>query len=212
MRASNVLRGFDDDMREGRARGDDARRRRASLRHPAARASRSVPTARFASTLTDGEMIDVDQVLVATGRLPNTRGLGLETAGVALSQHGAIKVDDHLTSAVPSIHAVGDVTHRVNLTPVAIREGHALADRLFGPGAKPIRYDTIAHVVFGTPELGAVGLTEAEARPALSQGRRLYVGLPADEGDALGQRRAHDHEARRRRSDGADPRRASSRP
>ena len=80
-----------------------------------------------------------------------------------LSQHGAIKVDDHLTSAVPSIHAVGDVTHRINLTPVAIREGHALADRLFGPGAKPIRYDTIAHVVFGTPELGAVGLTEAEA-------------------------------------------------
>ena len=82
---------------------------------------------------------------------------------MTLSVHGAIKVDDHLTSAVPSIHAVGDVTHRVNLTPVAIREGHMLADRLFGPGAKPIRYDTIAHVVFGTPELGAVGLTEDEA-------------------------------------------------
>ena len=64
---------------------------------------------------------------------------------------------------MPSIHAVGDVTHRVNLTPVAIREGQTLADRLFGPGANPIRYDTIAHVVFGTPELGAVGLTEAEA-------------------------------------------------
>ncbi len=64
---------------------------------------------------------------------------------------------------MPSIHAVGDVTHRVNLTPVAIREGQALADRLFGPGAKPIRYDTIASVVFCTPELGAVGLTEAEA-------------------------------------------------
>ena len=102
-------------------------------------------------------------MLIATGRLPNTRGLGLEAVGVTLSPHGAVKVDEHLTSAVPSIHAVGDVTHRVNLTPVAIREGHALADRLFGPGARSIRYDTIAHVVFCTPELGAVGLTEAEA-------------------------------------------------
>ncbi len=73
---------------------------------------------------------------------------------MTLSAHGAVKVDEHLTSAVPSIHAVGDVTHRVNLTPVAIREGHMLADRLFGPGGRPIRYDTIAHVVFGTPELG----------------------------------------------------------
>ena len=65
---------------------------------------------------------------------------------------------------MPSIHAVGDVTHRVNLTPVAIREGQVLADRLFGSGSRPIRYDTIASVVFGTPELGAVGLTEAQAR------------------------------------------------
>ena len=113
--------------------------------------------------LSDGLAIDVDQVLIATGRLPNTKGLGLEAAGLTLSLHGAVKVDDHLTSAVPSIHAIGDVTHRVNLTPVAIREGQTLADRLFGAGAQPIRYDMIASVVFGTPELGAVGLTEAEA-------------------------------------------------
>ena len=162
MRASNVLRGFDDDMREGVR----AAMMRAGVVHrfgilPARIEKR--PGGALRVTLTDGEMIDADQVLVATGRLPNTRALGLETAGLELSQHGAIKVDDHLTSAVPSIHAVGDVTHRVNLTPVAIREGHALADGLFGPGAKPIRYDTIAHVVFGTPELGAVGLTEPEA-------------------------------------------------
>ena len=64
---------------------------------------------------------------------------------------------------MPSIHAIGDATHRVDLTPVAIREGHTLADRLFGPGAPPIRYDTIGSTVFGTPELGAVGLTEREA-------------------------------------------------
>ena len=162
MRASNVLRGFDDDMREGVR----AAMGRAGVMHrfgilPARIEKRADGTRRV--MLSDGERFDVDQVLVATGRLPHTKGLGLEKAGVEVSVHGAVKVDEHLTSAVPSIHAVGDVTHRVNLTPVAIREGHALADRLFGAGAKPIRYDTIAHVVFGTPELGAVGLTEAQA-------------------------------------------------
>ncbi len=162
MRASNVLRGFDDDMREG-VRAAMARagvtQRFGIL--PARIEKRADGTRRV--QLSDGETFDVDQVLVATGRLPHTMGLGLEKAGVEVSVHGAVKVDEHLTSAVPSIHAVGDVTHRVNLTPVAIREGHALADRLFGTGAKPIRYDTIAHVVFGTPELGAVGLTETQA-------------------------------------------------
>ncbi len=162
MRAPNVLRGFDDDMRAG-VRDAMAR---AGVKHrfgclPVRIEKR--PDGALRVTLTDATTLDVDQVLVATGRLPNTRGLGLEAAGIELSVHGAVKVDDDMTSAVPSIHAIGDVTHRVNLTPVAIREGHMLADRLFGPGAKPIRYDTIAHVVFGTPELAAVGLTEAAA-------------------------------------------------
>jgi glutathione reductase (NADPH) len=162
MRASNVLRGFDDDMREGMR----AAMARAGVVHrfgilPTRIERRSDGALRV--MLANGETIDADQVLVATGRLPNTNGLGLESAGLELSRHGAIKVDENLTSAVSSIHAVGDVTHRVNLTPVAIREGHALADSLFGGAAKPIRYDTIAHVVFGTPELGAVGMTEAEA-------------------------------------------------
>ncbi len=162
MRASNVLRGFDEDMRIGVR--DALMRAGVRLRFGClpTRIKKQADGA-LQVTLSDGDTIGVDQVLFATGRLPNTVGLGLETAGVALSAHGAVKVDDRLTSAVPSIHAVGDVTHRVNLTPVAIREGHMLADRLFGQGAKPIRYDTIAHVVFGTPELGAVGLTEAEA-------------------------------------------------
>jgi len=162
MRGPNVLRGFDDDMRLG-------------VRDAMARAGVKfrfgcLPTridkeagGSLRVTLSDGAMVEADQVLVATGRLPNTQGLGIEAAGVPLSQHGAIKVDDRLTSATPSIHAIGDVLHRVNLTPVAIREGQALAERLFGPGAQPIRYDTIAHVVFGTPELGVVGLSEAAA-------------------------------------------------
>ena len=88
-------------------------------------------------TLSDGSVIEADQALIATGRNPNTKNLGLEAAGVELSaEHGAVKVNEYLTSNVPSIHAIGDVTHRVDLTPVAIREGHTLADRLFGPGAR----------------------------------------------------------------------------
>ncbi len=163
MRGPNILRGFDDDMRNG-------------MRDAMARAGvvfrfSSMPTriekARDGSlsvSLSDGAVVEADQALIATGRLPDTRGLGLESAGVELSvAHGAVKVDDNLTSNVPSIHAIGDATHRVDLTPVAIREGHTLADRLFGKGAPPIRYDTIASTVFGTPELGAVGLTEKEA-------------------------------------------------
>jgi glutathione reductase (NADPH) len=164
MRAPNILRGFDDDMRDG-------------MRDAMARAGvvfrfGSLPTriakqgdGSLSMSLSDGAVVEADQALVATGRLPNTRGLGLEPAGVELSpKHCAVKVDENLTSNVPSIHAIGDATHRVNLTPVAIREGHMLADRLFGPGAPPIRYDTIASAVFGTPEIGAVGLTEQEAR------------------------------------------------
>ncbi len=162
MRAPNVLRGFDEDMRNGvrdaMARGGVALRYGCSPSRIERQAGGSLRV-----MLSDGAVVDADQVLVATGRAPNTKGLGVEAAGLALSAHEAVKVDENLTSAVPSIHAVGDVTHRVNLTPVAIREGHALADRLFGPGGGAIRYDTIASVVFGTPELGAVGLTEAEA-------------------------------------------------
>jgi len=163
MRAPNVLRGFDDDMREG-VRASMARAG-IGLRFgclPSRIEKHGEGDLRVA--LSDGSSLEVDQVLIATGRIPNTQGLGLETAGVALGPHGAIKVNEGLTSSTPSVHAVGDVIHRINLTPVAIREGQALADRLFGGIAKPIPYETIASVVFGTPELGAVGLTEAEAR------------------------------------------------
>ncbi len=163
MRAPNVLRGFDDDMRDGM--------RDAMARAGVVHRFGSLPTriekmgdGSLSVTLSDGAVVEADQALIATGRVPDTKGLGLEAAGVKLTaEHGAVKVDANLTSNVPSIHAIGDVTHRIELTPVAIREGHTLADRLFGPGAAPIRYDTIASTVFGTPELGAVGLTEKEA-------------------------------------------------
>ena len=163
MRGPNILRGFDDDMRNGMR--DAMGKAGVVFRFGClpTKIGRGSDNA-LCVTLSDDTVVQADQVLIATGRLPDTQGLGLEAAGVELSQaHGAVKVDENLTSSVPSIHAIGDATHRVDLTPVAIREGHSLADRLFGPGAAPIRYDTIASTVFGTPELGAVGLTEREA-------------------------------------------------
>ncbi len=105
----------------------------------------------------------MEQVLVATGRAPHTGGLGLEKAGVAMDGYGAVKVDAFNASNLASIHAVGDVTNRVNLTPVAIREGHLLADRLFGGGAQKVDYELIPTAVFTTPEIGTVGMTEAKA-------------------------------------------------
>jgi glutathione reductase (NADPH) len=163
LRGPNLLRGFDEDMREGMR--DAMAKAGVAYRFgclPASIEKKAEGALRV--TLSDASVIEVDQVLLATGRNPNTKGLGLEAAGVELSAgHGAVKVNEYLTSSVPSIHAIGDVTHRLDLTPVAIREGHTLADRLFGPGAAPLRYDTIGSTVFGTPELGAVGLTEKEA-------------------------------------------------
>jgi glutathione reductase (NADPH) len=163
IRGPNLLRGFDEDMRSGMrdAMANDG------IVHRFGRTLTSIekkPDGALRATLSDSSVIEADQALIAIGRNPDTKNLGLEVAGVELSAaHGAVKVNEYLTSNVPSIHAIGDATHRVDLTPVAIREGHTLADRLFGPGAAPIRYDTIGSTVFGTPELGAVGLTEREA-------------------------------------------------
>ncbi|WP_343612825.1 glutathione-disulfide reductase [Novosphingobium sp.] len=108
--------------------------------------------------------IEADVVLVATGRRPKTVGLGLEEAGVKLGANGEVIVDDYGQTSVPSIHAVGDVTDRVQLTPVAIREGHAFADTVFGGKPRTTAYDAIPSAVFSQPPLAAVGLTEMQAR------------------------------------------------
>jgi glutathione reductase (NADPH) len=103
--------------------------------------------------------------MFAIGRHPNVRGLGLENAGVALSPaNGGIAVDEFSRTSVPNIYAVGDVTQRVNLTPVAIREGHAFADTVFGKRTVVVDHQTIPTAVFTQPQVGTVGLTEAEAR------------------------------------------------
>lgn len=111
-----------------------------------------------------GEPQTADIVMVATGRLPNTNGLGLENAGVALDKSGAVIVDEYNRSNVGNIYAVGDVTNRVQLTPVAIREGHAFADTVFGGNPRVISYEDIPTAVFSSPPLAGVGLTEDAAR------------------------------------------------
>jgi len=115
-------------------------------------------------TLTNGVTKVVDQVLAAIGRNPNSAGLGLETAGVALGRNGAIPVDAYSKTSCDSIYAVGDVTDRVQLTPVAIREGHAFADTVFGDNPRYVDHSCIPSAVFSQPSIAAVGLTEAEAR------------------------------------------------
>lgn len=111
--------------------------------------------------------IEVDCVLFATGRVPNTKGLGLDTVGVELDAQGAVKVDADNRSSVDSIYAVGDVTNRVQLTPVAIREGQAFADTLFGGKPHQVDYHCIPSAVFSHPPIAAVGMTEGEARNKL---------------------------------------------
>ncbi len=102
--------------------------------------------------------------MYATGRSPNTAGIGLEAAGVKLGEKGQVLVDAYSRTCVEHIYAVGDVTDRVNLTPVAIREGHAFADTVFGNKPTAVDHELVPTAVFSTPELGTVGLTEAAAR------------------------------------------------
>ena len=115
----------------------------------------------------DGDPVSADVVLFATGRKPNVDGLGLDSAGVELDDKGAIKVDDYSRTSCESIYAVGDVTDRLQLTPVAIREGHAFADTVFGGNPRTVDYDCVPSAVFSHPPLAGVGMTEAQAKNKL---------------------------------------------
>jgi glutathione reductase (NADPH) len=116
------------------------------------------------ATMQDGSEIVAEHVLFATGRAPNTAGLGLENAGVRLSANGAVVVNQHFTTSISNIHAVGDVIDRVALTPVALAEGQLLARRLFGGEQREMTYDNIPTAVFCHPEIATVGLSEDAAR------------------------------------------------
>ena len=163
-RGEQVLRGFDDDVR---AHLHDAMVTKgiAVRLHEDVTQIEKRSDGSLAVTLagTPGAPLVVDAVLYATGRVPNTQGLGLEEVGVALDGAGAIPVDAFGQTCVASIHAVGDVTDRIALTPVAIREGAALAHTLFGPARTPADLTTVPSAVFSQPPIGTVGLTESQA-------------------------------------------------
>jgi glutathione reductase (NADPH) len=124
------------------------------------------------SHLSSGHAVETDEVMFATGRAPNTKRLGLEAAGVELTPSGAVKVDEFSRTNVPNIWAVGDVTDRVNLTPVAIREAAAFVETAFRNNPQAFDHETVASAVFSQPPIGAVGLTEAQARHG---GRRIDI-------------------------------------
>jgi glutathione reductase (NADPH) len=161
VRGDQILRGFDNDVR-------------AHLTHELVESGLQFDFGRHVCSiakttdgvqveLDNGETIAADCVLRALGRMPNAHGLGLEALGITLDAHGAIPVDDFSQTSIPTIHAVGDVTNRVNLTPMAIREGHAFADTLFGGTPRRVDHTLVPTAVFTTPELGMVGLTEEAA-------------------------------------------------
>ncbi len=157
------LRGFDHDLREGLA--GEMRKQGVSLRFESQVAKIEKQGKALQVKLEDGSALETDLVMVATGRAPNTKGLGLEAAGVELAANGAVKVDDHFCSNVPSVYALGDVIDRVQLTPVAIAEAMVVVDHMFGADAMAdMSYDNIPSAVFSHPNLATVGLTEEEAR------------------------------------------------
>ena len=161
-RGDKLLRGFDEDLRD--ALGEVYRKRGIALALGMTLRSLEQDDGGVAATLSSGEVRRFDRVLVATGRRPNTAGLGLERVGIEPAPGGAISVDAYSQTSVPSIWAVGDVTDRANLTPVAIREGHAFADTVFGGKRSFVDHDLIPTAVFSTPEIGTVGLSEEKAR------------------------------------------------
>jgi glutathione reductase (NADPH) len=171
-RGDKLLRGFDDDVRDALGKAYADRGIDLALGVTIERMDRRGGC--IAVTLSDGRVIEADQVLVATGRRPNTKGLGLEKVGIELDRVGAIPVDGYSRTIVPTISAVGDVTNRANLTPVAIREGHAFADTVFGGRPTLVEHDLIPTAVFSTPEIGTVGHGEEAARRLYGEDVLVY--------------------------------------
>jgi len=161
-RGDNILRGFDDDVRS---------HLRAEMENAGIRilTSRTVTAVEKTATgmrskLSDGQVIETDRVMFAIGRRPNVAEFGLGAAGVELAENGGIAVDPYSRTSASNIYAVGDVTNRVNLTPVAVREGQAFADTVFGARPTAVDHAHVATAVFSEPEVGVIGLTEAMAR------------------------------------------------
>ncbi|MFN4192894.1 MAG: glutathione-disulfide reductase [Tabrizicola sp.] len=161
-RGAQILRGFDDEARGHVANAMQANGIAIHCGTDVMRLERTASGIRAVAT--DGSEREFDLVLYATGRRPNSAGLGLEEIGITLGRNGEIPVDAYSQTAVPSVYAVGDVTGRINLTPVAIREGHAFADTVFGARPTVFDHEIVASAVFTQPEMGTVGLSEEAAR------------------------------------------------
>jgi glutathione reductase (NADPH) len=161
-RGELFLRGFDDDIRSTLA--EEMRKREIDLRFKTQIASIDKMNGKLSATLTDGSMIEADQILFATGRSANTPELGLKKAGVKLKDNGAVIVNDFSKSSVDSIYAIGDCTDRMMLTPVAIAEGMAVANTLFNNKPTKPGYENVPTAVFSIPTCATVGLTERQAR------------------------------------------------
>ncbi len=163
-RSEQILRGFDNDLRDGVA--DEMRLRGIDLRTNSDIAEIAGHTGDYTVTLKDGSTLKTELVMYATGRNPNTKGLGLENAGVDLGRNGEVIINDDQQTTCETIYAVGDVTDRMALTPVAIREGHSFADSVYGGKPWQVDHNLVPTAVFSQPEIGTVGMTEDEAREA----------------------------------------------
>jgi len=160
-RGDAVLRGFDHDVR--RVVGAEMRKKGVELMLETTVEQIHKREQGLELVLHDGSVLEVDQVMYATGRVPNVRGLGLREIGMEVRATGQIVVDEFSQTNLEHIHAVGDVTSRVNLTPVAIYEGHAFADTVYGGMMRPVNHEFIASAVFSQPPVGSVGFSEEDA-------------------------------------------------
>jgi len=161
-RGDRMLRGFDDDLRAHLHIESERAGIRLTMKSTLTKIEKAGGA--LGVTLSTGEHVDADQVLFAIGRNPNTAGLGLERAGVKVDKYGAVVVDEFSHSSVASIYAIGDVTNRMNLTPVAIRDGHAFADTIYKGRATAVDHRSVPSAVFSRPPIGTVGLGEEDAR------------------------------------------------
>jgi glutathione reductase (NADPH) len=174
-RGDNILRGFDDDVRSHLRKDMEKRGIRVLTGCKIVGIERTESL--FLAHLSSGnQIVSADCVMFATGRPPNVAKMGLEAAGVEIAKNGGVAVDEYSRSSVSNIYAVGDVTNRINLTPVAIREGHAFADTVFGGKPTAVDHHNVPTAVFSDPEVGAVGLTEAEARARLAR-TDIYLAM-----------------------------------
>ncbi len=172
-RGPNILRGFDDDVRAHLA--GEIEKRGVKVILGCQHASIEKTDSGLVNHLGNGMTLETDVVMFATGRVPYVKDLGLETAGVELNDDGAIKVDDYSKTSVDNIWAIGDVTDRMNLTPVAIREAVAFHETVYKNNPQHFDYEAVATAVFSQPPVGVVGLSEHEARQTCSGGVDVYV-------------------------------------